>query len=253
MLELDANLPPGALCAAAPDAMPGAFGGALWWHGAPAQMEQDAATGALARWRDFGGRIDARPTAPNAGNGQVGALDDLYGLQCRAGVHCGVVAEAAAPEAATATVAIRFYAPPGTEARTLFALNAEDAGNYLFLSETDGVLTAKDDAGRAAVELPCPPACDAPRLAIVSLAGDRLALELDGHRAEAVAREGILHGPANLYIGCRNQRPRLLKTLGDALILDVWLFPGCALLHAPEPEAARTCRALRRHHLWAAT
>jgi hypothetical protein len=46
MLELDTSLPPGAPCAAAPGAIPAAFDGALWWHGTPAQMEQDAATGA---------------------------------------------------------------------------------------------------------------------------------------------------------------------------------------------------------------
>ncbi|OAN85373.1 hypothetical protein A8B78_00085 [Jannaschia sp. EhC01] len=251
MLELDGNLPPGALCSAHPGTVSSALKGAHWWHGAEAQMEQDPGTGAVSLWRTYDGGPPAEPTEPNTGNGQIGEVDDLFGLQCRAGIHCGVVAEDAAPDATTATVAVRFYTPPGEDARTLFALNATRAGNYVFLSETGGVLTAKDDQGRASVELPCPDR-DAPRLAVVSLYGDRLALALGPNRADAHAKEGILGGTASLFIGCRNQRPRLLKTLGAALILDVWLFPGRALLHSGAPADTRALAALKRHHLWAA-
>ncbi|QXT40835.1 hypothetical protein [Gymnodinialimonas ceratoperidinii] len=250
MLELDANLPPGALCAATPEPLLAALGPAHWWHGAEPYLDQDTTTGAVTRWRTCNDGPAARPTDPNDGNGQTGTVDDLYGLQCRPGVHCGVVGENAAPDAATATVAIRYYTPPGAEARTLFALNAEEAGNYLFLSEAEGMLTAKDDAGHGEATLTCP-AEDAPRLAIVSLFGDRLALSLGPARADAKAATGILSGAANLYIGCRNQRPRLLKTLGSALILDVWLFPGRALLHSDAPADIRARKALQRHHLWA--
>ena len=251
MLELNDNLPAGALCDATPGAVKAPLRGAHWWHGSEAAMEQDPATGAVSLWRAYDGGPPAEPTEPNKGNGQIGEVDDLFGLQCRTGTHCGVVAEDAAPDAATATVAVRFYTPPGEDARTLFALNAARAGNYLFLSESGGVLTAKDDQGRASVDLPCPEQ-DAPRLAIVSLFGDRLALSLGPYRSEVQAKEGILSGSASLFIGCRNQRPRLLKTLGTALILDVWLFPGRALLHSDAPADARALAALKRHHLWAA-
>lgn len=252
MLELDANLPPGALCAAHPGAVTDALAGGFWWHGSEAQMEQDPRSGAMTLWRPCDGGPNAAPTEPNAGNGQVGQVDELFGLQCRAGVHCGVVAEEAAQHSDTATVAVRFYTPPGEDARTLFALNAAGAGNYVFLSETAGILTAKDDRARASVDLPCPES-EAPRLAIVSLLGDRLAFALGVDRRDAQASEAILSGPASLFIGCRNQRPRLKKTLGSALILDVWLFPGRALLHSVAPRDVRALAALKRHHLWAAT
>ncbi|GAB5448377.1 hypothetical protein [Gymnodinialimonas sp.] len=251
MLELPANLPPGALCAAHPGAVSAALKGAHWWHGSEPQMEQDPATGAVSLWRAYDGGPPAEPTEPNKGNGQIGEVDTLTGLQCRAGTHCGVVAEDAAPDATTATIAVRFYTPPGEDARTLFALNAQRVGNYVFLSETAGVLTAKDDQGRASVDLPCPDQ-DAPRLAVVSLFGDQLALALGPNRIDTQAKEGILQGTASLFIGCRNQRPRLLKTLGSALILDVWLFPGRALLHSDAPADTRALKALKRHHLWAA-
>lgn len=251
MLELDANLPQGALCGAHPGALASALKDAHWWHGSAAQMEQNPGTGAVSLWRAYDGGPPAEPTVPNTGNGQIGEVDDLFGLQCRAGIHCGLVAEDAAPEATTATVAVRFYIPPGEDARTLFALNATRAGNYVFLSETAGVLTAKDDNGLAEVTLPCPDR-DAPRMAVVSLHGDRLALSLGSNRVDAQAKAGLLSGPASLFIGCRNQRPRLLKTLGSALILDVWLFPGRALLHSDAAADKIALSALKRHHLWAA-
>lgn len=251
MLELDHNLPPGALCSAEPGAVKSALKGSHWWHGTTAQMEQNPDTGAVSLWRTFDGGPPAEPTDPNEDNGQIGEVDTLVGLQCRPGIHCGMVAKDAAPDATTASLAVRFYTPPGTDARTLFALNASRAGNYLFLSETGGVLTAKDDQGRAEIDLPCPDK-DAPRLAIVSLFGDQLALAMGPNRVDAKASEGILQGAASLFIGCRNQRPKLLKTLGGALILDLWLFPGRALLHSSAPNDTRALAALKRHHLWAA-
>lgn len=250
MLELDANLPAGALCSAEPGAVSNALRGAQWWHGSDASMEQDPASGAVTLWRAFEGGPPAEPTEANKGNGQIGEVGDLFGLQCRAGIHCGMEVADAAADSTTATIAVRFYTPPGEDARTLFALNAARAGNYVFLSETAGVLTAKDDQGRASVELPCPDR-DAPRLAVVSLFGDRLALAMGPNRVDAQAKEGILGGTASLFIGCRNHRPRLLKTLGAALILDVWLFPGRALLHSDAPADTRALAALKRHHLWA--
>lgn len=251
MLELDANLPPGALCAAHPSAVADDLEGAFWWHGAEAQMEQDPSTGAMTLWRALGDGPPAEPTDPNTDQGQIGEVDDLFGLQCRAGVHCGVGAKDAVQRATTATIAVRFYTAPDLEARTLFALNAPNAGNYVFLSEAEGILTAKDDLGRAEVALPCPN-IDAPRMAIVSVHGDHLALDLGHERADVPATQGLLQGPASLFIGCRNQRPRLLKTLGSALILDVWLFQDRALLHSDTAEDASALAALRRHHLWAA-
>lgn len=246
MLELPEALPPGALCAATPAAAGPALDGALWWHGCPDAMRTDAATGAVTRWIAQGRSTDAIPTEPNQSNGQIGQIDSLYGLQCRAQTHCGLVAGTVTENAATATLAVRFYTPPDTDARTLLTLNAGD--NYLFLSGAEDRLIAKDDQGRIAIDLPFPTG-DAPHLAIVSLRGDRLALSLGDARTEGRAATGILSGTADLFIGCRNQRPRLLKTLGSALILDVWMVPRRALLHDAAPTPALT--ALHRHHLWA--
>lgn len=246
MLELDAALPAGALCEATPGALD--MGGS-WWHGSEDALEVDPKTQAVSRWLGHGTAQACEPTRSNDGNGQVGEIGGLIGLQGRRGVHCGMVAQDVVQSATTATIAVRYYAPPSEDARTLITLNTENDDNYLFVSEQGGVLTTKDDKGRAEVTMPCPTS-DAPRMVIVSLQGDRLAVSLDGARADAQARDGILQGAGSLFIGCRNNRPRLLKTLGSALILDVWLFEGRALLHS---DTGGDLAALKRHHLWAAT
>ncbi len=247
MIDLPNALPPGALCAATPAAAGPALQDAFWWHGSPDTMQVDAATGAVTQWQSHGKGPTALPTEPNQSNGQIGEIDTLFGLQCRAQTHCGLVAASVTDNAATTTLALRFYTPPGADARTLVTLNTGD--NYLFLSGADGILTAKDDQGRISIDLPLPPG-DVPHLALVSLHGDRLALALGRARTDATAARTILQGPADLFIGCRNQRPRLLKTLGSALILDAFVVPNRALLYeAPSPAL----HAIHRHHLWAAT
>lgn len=247
MLELDDVLPDSVLCAATPAAADASLQQAFWWHGSAQMMETDAKTAAVTRWNTHGTGPAAVPTEPNTANGQIGEAGDLFGLQCKAQIHCGMVAEAVTPDATTATVAVRFFTPPGEDARTLFTLNTGD--NYIFLSETDGVLTAKDDNDLISVETALPPS-DSPHLAIVSILGDQLALSVGPTRVEGKAATSLLKGEAALFIGCRNQRPRILKTLGSALILDVIFFPGRALLYEP---AAPELRALKRHHLWADT
>jgi hypothetical protein len=215
--------------------------GGLWWHGGGVSA---------SRWPARLGGTDAVPTDPNSGQGEAGRLGTERGLRCRAGIHCGFVAQHVAGYAAKAVLAIRWATPPGEEARTLLTLNTGGAArksagkNYLFLSEADGVLTVQDDAGQVALTTPCP-ARATPHLAIVALAGDRVTLDLDGARATATATTQVLDGAASLFIAARNQRPKLFKTLGAALILDVWLWPGRGALDGTEIDA------LRRYHLWA--
>jgi hypothetical protein len=247
-IELSEPVPAAALCTA-PAATLGADlagSGALWWHGG------DLAQSTPLSWPTRDGSLPAIPTDPNAGNGARLRTGAGAGLQCRAGTHCGFVAPDAAPEASTATLALRWATPHGEEARTLLTLNTGGAArkaegeNYLFLSETEGILSAKDDAGLVAAELPCTGA--GPHLTVASLATDTLALFLDGEETRARAGAPVLQGTASLFIAARNQRPKLFKTLGSALILDVWLWPGRALLLEDDPGILN---ALRRYHLWA--
>ena len=256
MLELSDRLPPGALCDAGETLLAEALAeaGAYWWAGADLRTD---ATGAVTLWPDRSAGNTARPTDPSTGNGLAGAAGDLSGLQCRDGLHCGMVAEGVAQDAATATFAARYLPPWGEDAKTILTFNTgggakkSPSENYLFLSEAEGILTVKDDKGLIDLTLPAP-APDLTRIVLVSLARDRLAVEImGGPQAQAQARAPVLSGPGALFIGCRNHRPGLTKTLGGALIGDVWLWPGRALLLSDAPEDAAALRALRRFVLWA--
>lgn len=240
-IDLDEPVPAGVLCddpaSGLEESLAGS--GAVWWQGASV-----SASG----WSPRLGDIEALPTDPNTGDMLQGEHRGQTGLQCQTGIHCGFVADNALADASTATLAVRWVTDPGAEARTLLTLNTGGAArkgpdeNYLFLSETEGKLTAQDDAGTIALNLPCPPQ-NALRLAVVELNKDHVTLILGDTKTEGQAIAPILHGPGNLFIAARNHRPKLLKTLGAALILDVFLWPGVV-----PPD---TLTALRRYHLWA--
>ncbi len=133
---------------------------ALWWTGADLTADR---TGAVTAWPDRLTARVARPTTPNTGNGLISEAGDLAGLQCRDGLHCGLVAEDVAQDAATVTLAARYLPPYGEDAKTILTFNTGGGAkksaseNYLFLSETDGSLTVKDDKGLIDLTLPAPP------------------------------------------------------------------------------------------------
>jgi hypothetical protein len=207
-------------------------------------------------WRATPKAALALPTLPNTGNGQIGEAGDLIGLLCRDGLHCGLVAQDVAPDAGSITLAARYLPPWGAEAKTILTLNTGggakklEGENYIYLSEAEGRITVKDDAGLIEAHLPAP-SQDAPRLVLVTLMGARLSVAiLGGPEITATAPGPVLSGMGHLFIGCRNQRPGLTKTLGGALIADIWLWPGRALLGSDRAEDRASRLALERFWLW---
>ena len=258
MLELTSDLPAGARTDGALDLLAQRMdcAQAHWYHGAAGDMARDAKTGAIMTWAPRAGSVTARPTEPNAGNSLLSEAGELSGLQCRPGKHCGQVAEAITDDASHWTIAVIYLPPVGDDARTLLTLNtaaragSEGGGNYLFVSEVDGTLTVKDDAGGISISTMLTPT-EAPRLITVSLTGDTLALQVDGGLVLTTQGRAGMSGPGDLFIGCRSHRPRLHKTLGGALIMDVLFWPGLSLL-TPRTEAERDqAMALTSHMLWA--
>lgn len=255
MITLDDSLPPGALCAAdGPLAATLAADGALWWSGAGIVTDQ---AGTVTGWQATLQGATALPTDPNTGNGQMGEAGDLTGLMCREGVHCGLVAQDVAPDAGCVTLAARYLPPWGAEAKTIATLNTGggakrvEGENYLYLSEAEGRITVKDNAGLIEAQLVAPTE-DAPRLVMVTLAGQKLRVALlGGPEVTATASAPVLAGMGHLFIGCRNQRPGLTKTLGAALIADIWLWPDRAILGSDRPADRATLLAMRRFWLWA--
>ncbi len=259
MIVLDASLPPGALCLGGPEVLADDLPEtAVWWHGTRDSFSTDPDTLAITEWRSLTGAVTAIPTDPNQGNGLIGATDTHLGVQCLDGVHCGLVAPSVVPDAQVVTLVVRYVPPPDGEARTVLTLNmggaAQKGGgeNYLFASEAEGLLTVKDDAGLVEITLPAPET-PAARHVVISLDGPRLAVsDLTSRTQMAQAAAPVLSGPANLFIGCRNQRPRLQKTLGGALIVDVGVIADRALLTSGKRADRAALAALRRVLTWGA-
>lgn len=262
MIELPQTLPAGALIAPDLDALHQtlAAAGGMWLSGAEAHFRFDED----GRLRDWRARLApqpeayALPVAPNEGNGDLAYLGDLTGLALKAETHCGMVVDHAVPDGARFSMAVIYLPDPKDQSRTLLTMNTgkeggkEGGGNYLFLSDTGGEITVKDTRGAVTLTAPIHGGLDAPRMAIVTLWGRQLALSLGASPAVSMVtgEDPQMGGPADLFIGCRSHRKGLHKTLGGAVILDVFCLPDIDLLLAPDARGAGIARALRQHFLW---
>lgn len=242
MISLDFELPEAALVSLQETpAVAGLPNGTIWWRSDRAAFTTAADSDVVTAWT--AGEHAAIPTDPNTGNGTLTTHGTHLGLRCQTGFHCGLVTPEIFADARRASIAIRYFS--SGEARTLLTLNLggmtrrSDSENYLFVSETGGVVTVKDDAGLAELTL-AKPTKTGWRTILVSVDDRQIAAtDLTGPAQTATAPKTILSGPARLFIGCRNQRPKLLKTLGQSVISDVWAIPNQALL-MPQTEADTT-------------
>ena len=240
MIEVDAAPTSAVLTRAHPSELAQALPDLTLWHGAEDWF--DMSDGAITAWTAMFGQGKAIPTKASIGQAQTGAIDDMTGLICREGVHSGLWSAQSVENAEALTLMIRWYTPPGSEARTLLTLSTEE--NYLFLSEENGRLRVQDDQGQIAVHLELPQR-DTARIAIVSIDGTRVSVHVDDCFGHATADASFLKGTGDVFIGCRSHKSGLGKTLGSALILEVGLLARAAL----SPEALK---AFQRYHLWAA-
>ncbi len=227
--------------------------GGLWLHGDARHVRLDA-DGTVLGWRCTDGGTEALPTKPNEGHGRWVATDTGGGLQCRTGVHCGLVLPGVLDRAERFSMAILYRSDPEVEGRTLLTVNGTgDSAPYLFLADYGDTLLVKDTSEGLSLEVPKTPGVDGLRCVLVSLDRGRIALQDSGgpvHRGEGIAP--ALPKPASLFIGVRSHRSGLQKTLGEAVIEDVLIWPGLSLLlpQTPTDDAQRV--KLARYALWRA-
>lgn len=259
MLELEDQLPAGALLGSARAAFRDRLAGtsAIWFEGIRDAFETDPKTGAIAVWNANTARYAALPAEPNEGHGTLAEADDLIGLSCRDGVNCGLVAAKVIENAASFTMAVIYLPHAERPARTLLSVNTGYSGgegtgtNYLFLSDGGDSYTVKDTGGAVDLTMPVAGPPGHPRMVVVTLSGDTLAV------AENLLPPVVMRGAdpgmgaaADLFIGCRSHRRGLKKTLGDAVILDVLLWPDHRLLLPGTEADSAAYLDLRRFFLW---
>lgn len=247
MLTLSQTLPPGALIGGEGAVLTkalGRSGGARFIAREEDLLRQD---GKITGWREARGAVELATTEPNAGQsrfdpGPPGAL--LF----EDGKHCGFVLSAYAPKVSPFTAAI-IYRSAGA-AKTLLSVSTGQSNNLIFLSEGEGRLLLKDRESTVEVSLPLSGSPDQARMAVIGFDGRGLSLECGGRKAEARgALPGLAH-PADLFIGCRSNRPGLLKMLGTSRLHEVMFWPDRALLGSSEAESVAALAALNRYFRW---
>ena len=208
-------------------------------------------SGAITGWSMKAGGDTALPAAANSGQSAIALHRDHPALALQTEVNGGFVVHEVAANAARFTLAV-IYAAPHADARTLASLRIGPAetANLLFLSHADGVLTAKDRSGGVAVDLPLPARQDHFRLVIASWDRTRLILQTGAAQAESRGRIVGAEGPVDLFIGCRGHRKGLTKTLGNALIGDVFFWPDCSLLAPRDAADQAQLAALHSYVRW---
>jgi hypothetical protein len=247
MLKLDQCLPLGALLGREGDQLAGllAASGAIWFHASAESVrwQGDRITG----WRSRDGAGMAETTVPNQGGTRFAA--EIAALRLTKGSHCGLSLRQASSGADCFTAAV-IYATPTEDARSLLAVNTGAANNMIFLSDAEGEVTAKDRSGGVTATLPARRLGARPRLAMFSLSAQGVFLRAGGKTTLAQGRVLAMDAPADLFIGCRSDRPGLTKTLGGADIHDVIFWPNRAVLAQQDPSDAVVLEALDRYLRW---
>ncbi len=246
MLQIAANLPPGALIGGDDRLLAEAVlrtGGARF-----VAREADIVwtNGSITGWREQHGAVEAVAAGPNSGNSRFQA-GPPGALVCQDGVNCGFTLSGFAPEVEAFTVAV-VYRSEGA-ARTLASVFTGQSNNMIFLSEGDGMLLAKDRQNSVEVSLPVAAGRQV-KVAALGFDGRSLRLALGDRRAEA---SGVIPGmdhPADFFIGCRSNRAGLAKTLGGSLLHEVLFWPDRCLLASTDPEDRDVLATLNAHVRW---
>lgn len=252
VLTVSQSLPPAALIGSEGTALQDQISaaGGVWFQARADDVLLAGET--ISGWRARGiggvGETVAQTTTPNEGASTFDQSSVAFVF--KTGVHCGFTLAGAVPKITRFTTAV-IFSSPDEDARSLFALNTGAANNMIFLSEADGMLFAKDRAGGIAVSLPTPPRSAARRLVILSFTGRELHLSAGGKMAIGMGLPEGLDAPADLFIGCRSNRPGLVKTLGASRIYDVMFWPDRALLASKDKTDIATLEQLHLYHRWA--
>ncbi len=255
MIRVEDDLPEAALldgCTADLAAAIAAAGG-HWLHGEARHFRCDAG-GVVLGWQTVDGAAEAVPTKPNEGHGRLATTETGSGVQLRLGVHCGLVLPQALADASRFSMAVLYRVDPGAEARTLLTINGEGDGGsapYLFLADYGDSFLVKDTSDGLSLSALKTPGVAGLRCVLVSIDRGRVALQDSGgpvHLGEGLPP--ALPNPASLFVGARSHRSGLQKTLGEAVIEDVLLWPGMSLLLPQTAADAAQCLKLARYYLW---
>ncbi|WP_120499239.1 hypothetical protein [Roseovarius sp. EL26] len=189
----------------------------------------------LHKWHARVGDTTALPVKPNREQGKATTYAGSDCLAFSQGLNGGFHVPKIADDNQRFSCAIRFAAPDN-DARTLLTVNLESQSNYIFITQNDGKITAKDDKGCFELSTETNTHDAGFQWLILSLDGETFSLRSqNGAVHNTQARNLDFDGPARLFIGCRSHRKGLLKTLGHSFVSDVFFWPELNIL---DPRSA---------------
>ncbi len=215
--------------------------GAHWFSARPDFVDQTDA-GAATSMKSVTGEAIANRTRANKDNSRL--IEG--GLSFREATHCGFMLENLALDSNTWSCAVRFSAPENS-ARTLMTLNSTGTENYIFLQQVSGQMIFKDQKATLELTTDCN-FSTVPNLVLAGMSNGRLWLRTGrGEVLQSDPGKLALDSPMTLFIGCRNNKGRLQKTLGEFTLLDLIFWPTLNIL---EPAEGETRDALNDDCLW---
>ena len=235
MIEVKTSLPEGALLGPEQHHLKTHLEAAkaVWFCGPDARIhtKTEGETTWVTGWDSSTGAITALPSRANKSGGRFDADAPIPAITLKAGQHCGYSANGIAKSAERFTVAV-IYRSEQRDGRTLFSVAGEDKSNMLFANENKGILSVVDRSNTLQV------ICDAPKvdndrhaLLVASYETGKLRVALNGETVgEARGEVPGLGGTAELFIGCRNHRSGILKTVGAGRISDLFYWPERTLI-----------------------
>lgn len=254
MLKLDQSVPERALLSAPRAALLHKMTGsnATWMTNSEGAFETEDRV--ILGWRSATNDRVARPTPPNTGHGM---LAGAAGLQCRENTHCGLMVDRITENADRFTLAVIYTTARNSPAQTLVSVNTgpHDRGdldaNYLFLSDDGTSFSGKDNRNNLETSGPTQAVPGRKTLLVMTLSGAEIAVAQNLDNGTRISGASPRMGcPASLFIGCRNQRAGLQKTLGGAVIHDVLFWPDHALLIPQNAQDHGALAALRQFFIW---
>ena len=223
--------------------------GAHWFSADPAFVTRDP--GPPETVTDLCSRTSAAcavQTAANRNHTVFAAQGGAAHLVFAKGQHCGFMWDGTGVDPQNWSCAIRFHAADN-DARTLMTLNPEGTDNYVFLQQISGQMILKDQQNTLELARSAT-GSEGPMLVTLGMSQNRLWLHLSGETTQSSAARIDLIGPLTFLIGCRSNKPRLLKTLGGFHLFDVVIWPDSNIL---DQGADAPLEALEQGDLWRPT
>lgn len=206
--------------------------GAHWFAARPehATLSEDPVP-AIQMWRSRTSDLVMQKTHPNRNNSAFRPESQGGGIEFISGKHCGFYLSNVTLNAQKWSCALRFEAPQNS-ARTLLTLNSGTVDNYMFLQQIMGQVIFKDQKSTLEITAAQDPTSRPVTTLYAAFSDQRLWLRVDKGPVQTTGtRADIpLTNPLTLYIGCRSNKARLLKTLGHFFLHDAILWPDTNIL-----------------------